>query len=275
MAFPVLGALSLGLGAASFLTGQKADAARAGQERQNYRDQLKFQEANDTYARFMAKINAKTTDTEKQYRYWSETVNYNQNLAYVNQLRNWEVVKGVRQAQLVAKTRTASLADYSGQAKALSAQLQEAATADAVSYMQFVHQGAKARGTLMATEREGKSMDRLIGDYARQVEDFQTVQRINRGFRENQYTRAQASQIAQHLSRYNSQQFYEAQPYQDPLPPFQPLPTLVMPQAPSMTGAGPANMSGINTMSNLLGSVNTGLSLYSGLKQFTSSGKQA
>lgn len=275
MAFPVVGAISAGLGVLSFATGQKADAARAAQERQNYEDQIRFQQANDKYAKWMAQINAKITTTEKQYKYWAETVNYNQNLAYVNQLRNYEVVKGIRQAGQVAKTRTSALADYSLQAQALSAQLQEQATADAVSYMQFVHQGVKARGTLMATEREGKSMDRLIGDYARQVEDFQTIQRINRNFRENQYTRQQAGQVAQYLSRYSSQQFYEKQPYQDPLPPFQPLPTLVMPQAPSMTGGAPANTSGINTFSNILGSVNAGLGLYGQLSQFTSSGRQS
>lgn len=273
MAFPIVGALSVGLGALSFFNQQRGDQAQAKQRQQDYKDQLRFQEANDVYARWTANINAQITDGEKQYRFWSETINYNQNLAYVNQLRNYELVKSIRQAQQVGNTRTAALSDYSLQAKALSAQLQEQATADAVSFMQFAHQGMKARGTLMASEQEGRSMDRMIGDYARQVEDFQTIQQINRNFRENQYTRQQAGQVAQYLSKYNSQQFYERQPYQDPLPPFQPLPTLVMPQPPSMTGAAPMNVSGINTMSNLLGSVNTGLGLYQQIKPFTSSGK--
>ena len=56
--------------------------------------------------------------------------------------------------------------------------------------------------------------------------------------------------------------------------PFAPLPTLVMPQPPSMTGAGPSQMAANLSMGNaVMGGINTGLSVWQGLQQFTSSGK--
>jgi len=61
------------------------------------------------------------------------------------------------------------------------------------------------------------------------------------------------------LSRYNSQQFYERQPYMDPVAPFPPLPTLVAPAGPTMTGAKPGGMSGYQVGTALLGGVNTAL----------------
>jgi hypothetical protein len=100
-----------------------------------------------------------------------------------------------------------------------------------------------------------------------------TIQQINSKFRDRQYTREQAGQIAQYLSRYNSQQFYQQQPYQDPIRPFAPMPTLVMPPPPSMTGAGPsAAAANLNTASAIMGGIQTGFSTYSMLKGLTGGG---
>ncbi len=71
----------------------------------------------------------------------------------------------------------------------------------------------------------------------------ETVQ-YNQGLRNRQYTREQAGTVAQYLSQYNSQAFYEAQPYLEPVAPFVPLPSLLMPPPPTMTGAGPSRAAG-------------------------------
>jgi hypothetical protein len=264
----VLGGFQAGMGIAG------AQAEKAGQE-QAYRDAKRFQRVSDKYARWSAKINARIANTQSKYRYWGELVNYNQNLSYVNQLRNFELVKAYEQAKVVRRTRTSAMADFVLQAQALSDGLQEQAAQDAISVYQYSHQAMKAQSQVVATGMEGASVDRLVNDYSRQLGDFEALQQINRNFRERQYTREQAGLIAGYLSQYNSQQFYKPQPFQDPVRPFAPLPTLVMPQPPSMTGAGPSQLASNISMGNaVLGGINTGLSVWQGLQQFTSSGKQ-
>jgi hypothetical protein len=105
-------------------------------------------------------------------------------------------------------------------------------------------------------------VDRIVNDYARQLGDYETLQSINRGLRTRQYTREQAGQVAQYLNRWNSQQFYEEQPYIDPVPPFAPLPTLLTPAPPSMTGAGPSGAAAaLNIGTALMGGVQSTLSM--------------
>lgn len=275
MAFPFLGAISAGLGAASFFTGQAGSRAQDRQARQNYKDAKRFQQANAKYAEFAADIQRRSQDVGNQYQYWQQLVNYNQNLSYVNQLRNFELSKAVIQAEFVERTRSAAMADYSLQSQALSDSLAQQAMADAVSYQQYMVQGLKARSALVAGGQEGQSVDRYVSDFSRQVGDQATLLEINQGFREGQYTRQQAAQVAGYVSRYNSQQFYQLAPYQTPIKPFAPLPTLVMPPPPSMTGAGPSGSAGtINFLNNALGAIGTGISTWQGLQQFTGGGFQ-
>ncbi len=272
MAFPVLGAISVGLGAASFLTSQSASNAQASQARQNYRDAKKFQEASAEYAEWAAEIQARSQDVGNDYQYWQQLVNYNQNLSYVNQLRNFELSKAIIQAEFVERTRTGAMTDYALQSQALSDSLAQQSMAEAVSYQQYMVQGLKARSALTAGGQEGQTVDRYMADFSRQVGDQRTLMEINQGFRENQYTRQQAAQVAGYVSRYNSQQFYQLAPYQEPIKPFAPLPTLIMPPAPTMTGAGPAQTGTINFASNALGAINTGLGTWQSLQQFTGGG---
>lgn len=263
----LIGGAQAGLG----IFGQSAANAQA---KQNYKDQLAFQKASDAYAKWSAKINASIANTQGQYRYWAETVNYNSNLNYVNQLRNFELTKAYRQADVVRQTRASAMVDYSSQAQALSEGIREQAAQDAIAAYQYSHQAMKAQASVAASGQEGASVDRLVNDYARQLGDFEALQAINQNFRNRQYTREQASAVAGYLSKYNSQQFYEAQPLQDPIRPFAPLPTLVMPQPPSMTGAGPSQAAANISIGNaLLGGVNTGLSVWQGLQKYTSGGK--
>ena len=89
------------------------------------------------------------------------------------------------------------------------------------------------------------------------------------GTRSRQYTREQAGQIAEYLSRYNSQSFYEMQPYMEPVAPFAPLPALLEAPAPTMTGSGPGGgAAALRIGGALLGGVKTGFSTYQGLKKY-------
>lgn len=259
----VLGGISAGLGAAG------AKAAYQ-QQVQNYKDALKYQKVSDKYAKWNAKISARVSNTAAKYKYFTDTVAYNQDKAYIGQLRNYELVKAINQAQVVRQTRSSAMADYTLKSQALNESIREQASADAVSYYQYLQQSIRARGAVMGNEQEGASADRIYRDYDRQVGDMQTLQAISAKFRDRQYTREQAGMIAEYVSRYNSQQFYVQQPYQDPIKPFAPLPTLVMPQPPSMTGAGPsAAAANINMASSILGGINTAMSTYSMLGKYT------
>lgn len=267
--------ISAAIGAAKGGMDLFGSQAQAAQDRQNYKDQLAFQKASDEFAKWTAKVNTKLSNTQGKYRYWAETVNYNSNLAYVNSLRNFELTKAYRQADVVRQTRASAMSESSQQLQALSEGIREQAAQDAVATYQYSQQALKAQAAVAATGQEGRSVDRMVGDYARQLGDFQALQQINQNFRDRQYTREQASVIAGYLSKYNSQQFYEPAPYQDPIRPFAPLPTLLMPQPPSMTGAGPSKAAAnLSIASSVLGGVNTGLSTWQGLQQFTSSGKK-
>jgi len=267
-------AISLGMAAVNTGMGIAGASAQNAAAQQQYKDALKFQKVSDKYARWSSKINARIANTQGKYRYWAETVNYNQNLSYVNQLRNYELTKAYEQAVVVRRTRTSAMSDFALQAQALSEGIREQASQDAVSAYQYAHQAMKAQAQVVAAGMEGASVDRLVNDYDRQLGDFRALQQINQNFRERQYTREQAGLVAGYLSKYNSQQFYKPQPYQDPIRPFAPLPTLVMPQPPSMTGAGPSQMAaGLGVGNAVMGGINTGLSVWQGLQQFTSSGK--
>ena len=267
-------AIALGISAVSTGMGMAGASAQNAQQKQNYRDQLAYQKATDKYARWSSKINARVANTQSKYRYWAELVNYNSSVGYVNSLRNFEIARAYHKAEEVRFTRTAAMADYAQQAQALSEGIREQASQDAVAAYQYAHQAMKAQAAVIATGQEGNSVDRLVNDYARQLGDFESLKQINQNFRERQYTREQASLVAGYLSKYNSQQFYEPAPYQDPIRPFAPLPTLVMPQPPSMTGAGPSQAAANLSMgSAVLGGINTGLGVWQGLQQFTSSGK--
>jgi len=234
---------------------------------QDYANQLAYQNASTQFARWQAGFNAKVADANSQYNYWQETVNYNQNLAYAKSLRNYESLKAIAQADLVAQTRTAAGASFVQDSEAISQSAAEMAMRDAVAYQQYQVAALKARGRALATEQEGSSVDRLIADYARQVGDYQTIQQISEGFRQRQYTREQAGQVAQYLSRYNSQAFYQEQPYMEPIAPFAPLPALLEAPAPTMTGTGPSGGAAALRMGTAaMGGIQTGLSTYSTLK---------
>ena len=265
---------ALALGGAQAVMGALGGFASYRAQKQDYVNQKAFQGANSQFASWQAGFNKRVTDANAQYNYWQETVNYNQNLAYSRSLQNYELLKEINQAEVVGQTRAAAGANFVQSSDALSQQMSEAAMQDAVAYQQYQVAALKARSRLLASDQEGNSIDRLVNDYARQVGDYQTIQDINEGLRTRQYNRQQAGQVAQYLSQYNSQSFYEAQPYMEPIAPFAPLPSLLAAPAPTMTGSGPsAGAAALNIGTGILGGIQTGFNIHNQMKAYSSSGK--
>lgn len=268
---PLVGSLLMG-GATSLMGGLQSSASSAA-AKQDYLNQKAFQGANAQFAQWQSRFNRTVTDANAQYNYWQETVNYNQNLAYAKSLRNYELVKQINQADVVGQTRAAAGANYVQASEALSQGFAERSMQDAVALQQYTVAALKARSSVMAGGQEGSTIDRLINDYARQVGDYETISSINRGFQDRQYTREQAGAVAQYLSAYNSQAFYEAQPYLEPIAPFMPLPSLLEAPAPTMSGAAPRSNTALNIGSTLMGGVAAGFNTYNNLSAYTNSGK--
>jgi hypothetical protein len=251
----IFGAAQAGLGIFQGIAGYKA-------QKQDYLNQKAFQQANNEFAAWQAGFNAKINDANNQYKYWADTVNHNQQLAYTNSLRNVELLKAVRQAETVRDTRAAAGASYIQDSDAIGQAFAEASMQEAVALQQYQWRTLQGQSSVQAMAMEGRSVDRIVNDYARQMGDQKTLQTINQGIRSRQYTREQAGQIAQYLGRWNSQQFYEEQPYIDPIAPFPPLPTLIQPAGPSMTGSGPSSAAAaINIGTGILGGISAGISM--------------
>ncbi len=252
---PISAIASAGLGIIQSFAGYQA-------QKQDYINQRAFQNANGRFAQWQAGFNARITDANAQYKYWADTVNYNQQKAYTNSLRNFELIKSVRQAEVVGQTRAAAGAAFVQDSDAVSQAYQEASMQEAVAMQQYSWRALQARASVQAMNQEGKSIDRIVNDYARQEGDYATLMEINQKLRTRQYNREQAGQVAQYLNRWNSQQFYEEQPYIDPIPPFAPLPTLLTPPPPSTTGSGPsAGAAALNIGTSILGGIQTGMSM--------------
>lgn len=259
--------ISIAFGVANAGLGLLGAGANASAQQQDYLNQKAFQDANSRFAQWQAGLNARISDVNSQFRYWQETVSYNQQLAYTNGLRNMELIKAARQAEIVGQTRAAAGSAYVRDAEALSQAIAEASMQDAVAMQQYQWRALQGRASVMAMTQEGRSVDRIVNDFARQQGDFETLQAINQRLQQRQYTREQAGQVAQYLSRWNSQQFYEEQPYIEPVAPFAPLPTLLQPPPPSMTGSGPSGAAAaLNIGSGLLGGVQSAFSMQSTIR---------
>ena len=241
-------------------------------KQQDYVNQIAQQKASAEFARWTASNQARTQDLNNSYRFYQEQVNYGQELAYASQMRQFELSKAINQAKVVARTRSSAMADYGQQTQAMADAFQQQSMADAISMMQYKQQALRMQASASATMQEGKSVDRYINDYARQVGDMETMRQLNQGFRERQFTREQAGQIATFLNRYNSQQLYEAQDVLDPIAPYPPMATLVNPAGPSFTGAGPSATTGF--LGSALNATNAAIGTYGMAKSLTNSGRR-
>ena len=263
----VIDPISLAFGVASAGMGILQGAASNQAAQQDYVNQKAYKQANDQFARWQAGFNARANNLNSQYSYWAETVNYGQQMAYAASQRNVELMRSVKQAEVVGQTRANAGAAYALDSSAISQAYEEASMQEAVSLQQYQWRALQARSSVQAMAMEGNSVDRLVNDYARQLGDYETLQSINKGIRTRQYTREQTAQVAQYLSRWNSQQFYEETQVVDPIPPFAPLPALVQPPGPSFTGSGPSKAAaGLNIASGVLGGINAGIGMAGTLK---------
>lgn len=268
---PVLAGIAAAAGVADTVMGIAGANAQNQAEDQAYRDQLAFHDANTRFARWQARFTKEVSDAEGQYQFWQQTVNHNQQVAYSRSLQNYELLKAIAQADVVRDTRAGAGAQFVRSSEAIGQAAAEAAMQDAVAFQQYQVAAIKARGRARASEQEGGSIDRLIADYARQAGDYQAIQQINEGFRQRQYTREQAGAVAEYLSRYNSQPFYETQPQMEPIAPFAPLPALLTPPAPSMVGAGPSQAAQVLRFGTAItDGIKTGLGTYSSLSKLSS-----
>jgi hypothetical protein len=238
--------LTLGLGIGAVRTGLNIFGAIAGNraEQQEYLNQQGLQQANSVYAGWRATRDLALTDANQQQAYWQQTVQYNQDLAYARSQRNVDLVRAINQADVVRQTREGAGSQFILSSEAIQQRLGEQAMADAVALQQYTVAALKNRASIRANPQAGASIDRLMNDFVRQEGDYRTITTINEGLRNRQYRREQAGAVAQYLSAYNSQQFYEAQPYLEPMAPFVPLPALLEPPPPSMMGAGPSRAAG-------------------------------
>ena len=263
------GPVGLALGGLQFGLGLLTNSANNKAKQQDYLNQTAFQDATTQFNSWQAGMNAERSDLNQQYKYWGDTVRYNQNFSYTQQLRAVEYAKEAEQAELVFNTRASAAADYSNQSSTLAAQMQERAMSEAVAVQQYRYRALQSSAAYQAAGQAGNSMDRFVRDFDRQAGDYAALKQIEAGLRENQYTRAQQSQVATYLSRYNSQQFYIRQPYMDPIAPFAPLPTLVTPAGPSMRGAAPSSNSFLQSTTAAMGGLNTALSFGSSVKKLS------
>ena len=271
MVFGIDDAILLGAGQAGMGIMQSIMGGNA--QQQEYKNQQKMQKASAQYASWASNRQVEIQDLNNQYQFWQQKVKHGQDLVYTNQLRNYELSKAYQQAENVTLTRASSQANYAQSSQALSEQFAQQAAADSISMQQYMVQGLRARAQIAAGDQEGNSVDRRMNDYFRQVGDQQTIQTINAGFRAGQYNRQQAGTIAQYLNQYNSQQFYQMQEFQDPIPPYAPLPTLVMPAGPTMTGAPPSQGAmGLNIGSAVLSGIGTYMGASANLAKYKSSG---
>ena len=113
-----VGILSGGLGIAQSLFGNAA-------AEQQHMNEVAFSNATAQFNKWQAGLNYQTQNLNNQYGYWRDTVNHNQQLAYTNQLRNYEFSKELAQAQRVIEARTGAGTQFIVSSEAIQQQMQE------------------------------------------------------------------------------------------------------------------------------------------------------
>jgi len=179
-----VGVLSAGLGIFQGIAQSKA-------QKQQYVNDTAFSNATAQFNQWQAGLNYQTQNLNNQYGYWRDTVNHNQQLAYTNQLRNYEFSKELAQAQRVIEARTGAGTQFIVSSEAIQQQMQERGMQEAVAMQQYQYRGLQASAAYQASAQEGATMDRYVANFARQVGDFNTLQSINQQFQGRQYKRDQ------------------------------------------------------------------------------------
>ena len=236
-------------------------------QKQDYLNQSAYASATGQFNQWQAGMNQKIATQNQQYQYWGETTQYNQQLAYTGQLRNYELAKELAQAERVGEARVGAGVSYATNSRLVANQLQERGMQEAVAMQQYAYRTLQQSSAYQAMAQEGRSADRYVANFARQAGDYNTLMKINQGLQERQYRSDQLGNITKYLNEYNSQQFYEPTKYVDPVAPFPPLPALMMPPPPSMKGGAPSSAAaGLGVGTALLGGVNSYISTASAIK---------
>ena len=251
--------ISMGVMGAQMLVGAVQSNAAYNAKQQAYANQTAFQGVQQRFNTWQAGFNADLKNLNNQYQYWGETVRYNEKLSYAGQLENYEFAKEIAQATRVMEARVGAGMDYVVNAEAIQAAYQERGIQEAVAQQQLMYRGLQASSAYMASAQEGKSMDRYVRNVSKQIGDYKALQTIKDGMADRQYSRQQLGQIAKYLNQYNSQQFYVKAPIQQPSMPFAPLPAMVTPPQPYMTGSAPMDTRLLDNATTAFNSLNTGL----------------
>jgi hypothetical protein len=255
-----VGVLSAGLGIFQGIADSKA-------RQQQYLNESAFAGATGQFNQWQAKKNVELQNLNNTYGYWRDTVAHNQQLAYTSQLRGYEFAKELTQLERVMEARSGAGTQYTVTAEAIQQALQERGMQEAVALQQYSYRALQASAAYQAAGQEGQSMDRYVANFARQAGDYNALQQINQQFQQRQYKRDQLGALTTYLNQYNSQQFYERTPYMDPVAPFPPLPTMIMPPPPSMKGGKPGGVSGLTIAGAVLGGVNAYMNTSAQIKQ--------
>lgn len=259
--------VSLAVGGVSAIGGIFQSMAADRAAKQDYLNQSAYASATGAFNQWQSGINQQINTQNQQYQYWGETVQYNQQLAYTGQLRNYELAKELAQVERVGQARSGAGTNYIVNATVTANQLQERGMQEAVAMQQYAYRALQQSSAYQAMAREGRSADRYVANFARQAGDYNTLMQINQGLEQRQYRNDQLGNITRYLNEYNSQQFYEPSKYVDPVAPFPPLPSLMMPPPPSMKGGAPSSAGlGLGIGTALLGGVNASISTASAIK---------
>ena len=258
--------VSLGVAGVSSIMGLFQQGAENRAKRQDYLNQSAYAGATARFNQWQAGMNQQINTLNSQYSYWGQTVQYNQQLAYTGQLRNYELAKELAQADQVIQARSGAGTNFAARSEAIAQQLQERGMQEAMAIQQYNYRALQSSAAYQAMAQEGRSTDRYVANFARQAGDYKTLMTINQGLANRQYRRDQLSSITQYLNEYNSQQFYKPTPYVDPIAPFPPLPSMVMPPPPSMAGAAPSSYTALGVGTQLLGGFNTYVSTAQAIK---------
>jgi len=264
----VLDPVSLGIAAVSTALNLFKGAQETAAAKQDYLNQSTFQKATNKFARWQADQNQRFSDANARYQFWGQQVQYQQQLGYVHQLQSFELAKQINQANVVRDSRAAAGAEFINNSQAASNRLQEVAMQAAVAQQQYGWRTLQARASVQAMDAEGNSIDRLINNYAKQAGDYNTIAQINDQLQRNQFSREQTAMVGRYLSEWNSQQFYTPTTYIEPIEPFAPMPALMQPAAPSMTGTGPGGgATALRIGTALLDGAGTYMSSAAGMKK--------
>ena len=112
--------ISLGVAGIGFGLDLFGASANNRAQEQEYLNAKAYQDASARFNNWQASFNAQNRDLDNQYKYWQQTVNYNQERAYTAQMRNYDLSQEIDQAENVFETRVGAGLNYMTNSQALS-----------------------------------------------------------------------------------------------------------------------------------------------------------